>query len=505
MIKQICSVTLTISMSIRYTSQFVFTVAVLMLFLIGNGWCAEFYVSPSGSSSGTGSQTAPWDLRTALNHPSAVQPGDTIYLRGGTYNGPFRSFLTGNASQKIVLRSFPGESAILDNPTNSAIAGWSPGASPTLMVSGSHGRYERLTIINSSTQRNFGTSYSSCYPSCLGDGVNDMGNGNQVIHNVIRDVGIGITSQGSAGDGSLYYGNIMYFIGWEETGSLAPNANSRGHAFYVQNRCSGGRKVLENNIDFWSYTYSQQIYGSSGADVDCIDSVGNIIYENGLIGTSLHGAGLLLGGNAAASDLRVHNNIVFSRPDCSIHSRFDAIRPAYLIAPNPLSVRDNYFRGCDAIDYNLSIPNLTRSGNIFVGGLGGSPSLVQTQFAGDTFLALSADSQVRITERWSSFDPTWGYLAIVNGAGGSTVSWTPAQCGLGDSIELREMMNHTGEPVHVFRCDGSAKSISMDYSGAIIAPLGAHARAPTLPTRDFRLFLLTKRRAPGAPSGLVVQ
>src|SRR6185295_4046668 len=43
-----------------------------------------FYVASNGSSSGSGSMTAPWDLQTALNHPAAVHPGDTIWVRGGT-------------------------------------------------------------------------------------------------------------------------------------------------------------------------------------------------------------------------------------------------------------------------------------------------------------------------------------------------------------------------------------------------------------------------------------
>src|SRR2546430_1201491 len=45
----------------------------------------EFYVSPTGTASGNGSASNPWDLQTALNQPSSVQPGDTIWLRGGVH------------------------------------------------------------------------------------------------------------------------------------------------------------------------------------------------------------------------------------------------------------------------------------------------------------------------------------------------------------------------------------------------------------------------------------
>src|SRR5258705_10764463 len=49
-----------------------------------------YYASPSGSSGGDGSQQGPWDLRTALAGGNGkVQPGDTVWLRAGTYKGPF--------------------------------------------------------------------------------------------------------------------------------------------------------------------------------------------------------------------------------------------------------------------------------------------------------------------------------------------------------------------------------------------------------------------------------
>ena len=55
-----------------------------------------FYASPNGSSGGNGSEGSPWDLQTVLNHPSEVQPGDTIYLLPGEYgNGGGNSLTSG--------------------------------------------------------------------------------------------------------------------------------------------------------------------------------------------------------------------------------------------------------------------------------------------------------------------------------------------------------------------------------------------------------------------------
>jgi hypothetical protein len=74
----------------------------------------NFYVSPTGAPTGNGSLANPWDLQTALDQPSGVTPGTTIYLRGGTYKGNFTSQLVGSQSSPITVRSYPGEWAQVD-------------------------------------------------------------------------------------------------------------------------------------------------------------------------------------------------------------------------------------------------------------------------------------------------------------------------------------------------------------------------------------------------------
>jgi hypothetical protein len=57
------------------------------LFVAGAGMTlesAERYVSPNGN--GDGSSAKPWALQSALN---SAKPGDTVWIRGGTYSGDF--------------------------------------------------------------------------------------------------------------------------------------------------------------------------------------------------------------------------------------------------------------------------------------------------------------------------------------------------------------------------------------------------------------------------------
>jgi len=103
---------------------------------------AQFYVSPNGSPSGNGSISSPWDLQTALNQPSAVQPGSTINLRGGTYKGKFISNLNGQPGNAITVQSYPGEWARLDGYVTTTLNG-SINSSTT-----------SLTLVNGSSFKN---------------------------------------------------------------------------------------------------------------------------------------------------------------------------------------------------------------------------------------------------------------------------------------------------------------------------------------------------------------
>src|SRR2546430_16404826 len=69
------------------------------------------YVSPSGSSAGDGTLARPWDLATALGGGGAggrVAPGDTIWLRGGTYRGAVVSSVHGAHGGPGVVRADRG-------------------------------------------------------------------------------------------------------------------------------------------------------------------------------------------------------------------------------------------------------------------------------------------------------------------------------------------------------------------------------------------------------------
>ena len=79
---------------------------------------ADFYVAPNPGSGADGSLGRPWSLAAALAGPAAVHPGDTIWLRGGTYTipsgGNILCGLRGTAAAPISVAQYPGERATID-------------------------------------------------------------------------------------------------------------------------------------------------------------------------------------------------------------------------------------------------------------------------------------------------------------------------------------------------------------------------------------------------------
>jgi hypothetical protein len=74
---------------------------------------ASFYVSTTGSDSNPGTQTAPW--RTVQHAADTARAGSTVNVRGGVYKELVSINASGNATDGyITLRSYPGETAILD-------------------------------------------------------------------------------------------------------------------------------------------------------------------------------------------------------------------------------------------------------------------------------------------------------------------------------------------------------------------------------------------------------
>jgi hypothetical protein len=72
---------------------------------------ADYYVSPSGSDSSAGTLQAPF--ATIAKAVAVLEPGDTCWLRGGTYRETVTPVRSGQPGLPITFRSYPGEFAVV--------------------------------------------------------------------------------------------------------------------------------------------------------------------------------------------------------------------------------------------------------------------------------------------------------------------------------------------------------------------------------------------------------
>ncbi|MBI2194486.1 MAG: hypothetical protein HYU36_21115 [Planctomycetes bacterium] len=73
---------------------------------------AHFVDPKVGDDRSEGSETHPW--RTLQHAVVQLHPGDTLYLRGGTYTEHVTVTASGAPDKPMTIRSYPGELAIID-------------------------------------------------------------------------------------------------------------------------------------------------------------------------------------------------------------------------------------------------------------------------------------------------------------------------------------------------------------------------------------------------------
>lgn len=71
-----------------------------------------YYVAPTGNDGNPGTLTAPF--KTIQHGADQAAPGDTVLVRGGTYVEDFTVRVSGTAANPITIKSYPGETAVVD-------------------------------------------------------------------------------------------------------------------------------------------------------------------------------------------------------------------------------------------------------------------------------------------------------------------------------------------------------------------------------------------------------
>ena len=168
-----------------------------------------------------------------------TRPGDTVWVRGGTYRGTFTSTVTGQAGAPVVIRAYPGERAIIDGSTSTT--------SSTFVVRGSNSVIWGLEVVNSNTTRNFSTADSHSRPN----GVVNYASNTKYVNLIVHDVGVAFYTEPQYTNVEVT-GSIFYNNGWQSP------SRGHGHALYIKSYA--GPVILRDNVMFNQYGYGVHIY-----------------------------------------------------------------------------------------------------------------------------------------------------------------------------------------------------------------------------------------------------
>ena len=465
---------------------------------------AGWFAAPGGASDGDGSRR-PWDLQTALNGGhGAVQPGDTIWLRAGTYAGTFTTTLAGTPAAPIVVRQYRGERARIDGGTATL---------ETFTVDGQWAVYWGFEIMQSGTAR-------SC-DSCLGlrpTGVyvryaHDV----KLVNLIVHDVGHGAFTEPAAHNIEIY-GWIVY------DGGSTNATRSDGHGLYIKNDANGW-KTIRDNVVFNQFGFG--IHAFTGFGTGALRNIvfdGNVLFNNGTI-SGFDNPNFQLGGNEIADNDTVTNNMLYFSPGASgfVNARvgFNGLMNGTVTA------QDNYMvGGGDVLDVGFWQAPIIRS-NTLVGSstmvnihdtstvgwqwqanqYWRDPTLTEWTYRGTdyTFAGWKAASglgssdvatpgQPAVTQvfvRPNRYEPGRGHIVIYNWSGQATVSVSLSNMvRAGAHFEVRNVQDVFGAPV-----------LSGTYSGGVVAipmsgvtpptPIGGSPRPPIKTGPNFDAFLVT--------------
>lgn len=429
----------------------------------------RWYVSPNGSSSGNGSQSRPWDLQTALNHPSTVKPGDTIFLLAGTYRGAFKSYLRGLANAYISIRAYPGARATLMNTTGPALE----------IMNSWYVNFWGLEITSTYSTRSPSRSETT-YGIRINQGSSNTPHHVRFINMVIHDVQAqGIGWWQSLRDSEIY-GSLIYYNGTTQL----------DHGIYVNN--ANGVKTLRDSIVFDNASHGYHGYAeTSSKSLNNLVLIGNTFFNNGSIGYNTrkgtygsHARNILVGGTIRTNSPVVQENYTYNSGNAGT-----SLNLGYSGGSTNARITNNYFMGGQFV-FGGSNSGVSMAGNSIYSP-GGTTGVNKASFANNAWLS-SKPTGVKIFVRRNGFEANRANITIYNWSRQSTVAVPAANLSgvalkAGDRYELRNAQNFYGDVITGVY-NGSAIQVPMT-GRSVAQPVGLNFRpASTFP--EFGAFVL---------------
>lgn len=230
----------------------------LIILLASTSFAAEWYVATNGDAGNPGTISSPITIAKSFSSTSPANPGDTVWIRGGTYAGPFTNACSGLSGQPITWRNYNKERATLDGVVTNGYG--------VITANSSWGIYWGLELLNSQTNRRVsGLS-----------GVYDFGVNNKWISMIVHDnTGNGFVAGINATNAEIS-GCVIYNNGYQ---GESPD-RGHGHGIYLQGW--GGTKTIYGNICHHQMGYGIHGYSETG-HMEGQAATNNVCFRNGMI------------------------------------------------------------------------------------------------------------------------------------------------------------------------------------------------------------------------------
>jgi hypothetical protein len=442
----------------------------------GGGGARRHYVSPSGSSSGDGTLAHPWDLATALaGGGGRIAPGDTVWLRGGTYRaGAVVSSVHGAPGAPVVVRQYRGERAVID----AAGATSSTRRGDLFVVKGEYTVFWGFELMDSDPDRTTDTR-----PNML---VNDASH-TRYVNLIVHDGGIGFYTYAPPVDvevsGCLFYNN-----GWE----VPRQAN--GHAIYAKSNT--GPLVLRDNIAFDQFGYGLHVYTEARSGLlNNIRLEGNIVFNNGTLSAKSGAANILVGGRARADAIVAQDNVAYFSPGVPQTNAVFGWRNALGVRNGTLTLSRNYLVGGSVV-LDLHAWERSEVSHNTLYGPGARPvvALDDTAQPFDTTNRVLAapPPQAAVFVRPNAYEAGRANIVVYNWSRQDTVPVTlTGVLRRGDRYAVYNVQDFFGAPVAGGVYAGEVVRIPL-HGVPPPAPIGGAPQRPPPTDATFGVFIVTK-------------
>lgn len=215
---------------------------------------ADRYVATTGVIGNLGTLVSPWDLASAATgHSGAILPGDTVWVRGGTYDVTQLSFSVSGLSAllPVIFRNYNGEHAIIRGTSASS-------NTDDQLIDGNYIWLWGLDF----TQLMRSRLIAAAAPTGWNTWIRNTTNGCRFIHCVNHDKNNGWFSDPGTGDVEIY-GSIAYNMGFD-----LPATGGQNHGFYLHHNDGGGATTfrVEDCISFNHHLACFQMYSGGAAE-----------------------------------------------------------------------------------------------------------------------------------------------------------------------------------------------------------------------------------------------